>query len=85
MDKMEQLEDCIKVQSSNGNWNYCPYMHGMANGLICAKAVLTGKDPTYLIAPESWLCDSPDIKRPVEATNVQAGCDETTGVAEIIE
>jgi hypothetical protein len=32
-------------------------MHGMANGLICARAVLTGQEPEYLDAPDEWLSD----------------------------
>jgi len=31
--KIEKLRELVKVQSSDGNWNYSEYMLGMANGL----------------------------------------------------
>lgn len=52
-----KLDDVIKTQCSNGNWNYSPYMHGLTNGLILAKAILEEKDPIYLDAPKERLCD----------------------------
>jgi hypothetical protein len=52
---LEKLRDLVKTQCSDGNWNYDPYMHGMANGLICALAVLEGKEPKYMDAPSGWL------------------------------
>lgn len=58
MTNKEKLEDLIKVQSSDGNWNYDPYMHGMANGMILAKAVMEDKEPKYLDAPKEWLCNN---------------------------
>jgi len=33
-------------------------MHGMANGLIAARSMITGKSPEYLDAPKKWLCDT---------------------------
>jgi len=63
MDKaIKELKDVIKVQCMSGNWNYDPYMHGMANGLICALAILTGKEPNYLHAPDEWLCNRPNFE-----------------------
>ena len=56
---LETLEDMIKVQCSHGNWNFDPYMHGMANGLILARAVLTDTEPEFLKAPDQWLIDNP--------------------------
>lgn len=52
---IKNLQDQIKIQSQNGNWNYDPYMHGMANGLICAYATIMGVEPRYLDAPKKWL------------------------------
>ncbi len=68
---MNDLKEMIKVQCSNGNWNYDPYMHGMANGMICAMALITGKEPEYLEAPKVWLKDLPDISKPTSSLNVQ--------------
>ena len=58
MTGIEALEEQVKVQCSHGNWNYDRYMHGMANGLICALATVKGEEPKYMDAPESWLCDT---------------------------
>lgn len=63
---IESLKEMIKIQCSDGNWNYDPYMHGMANGMIFALHLFSegDKSPEYLEAPKVWLCDIPtgDIK-----------------------
>lgn len=59
---ISDLQNMIDVQCTDGNWNYDRYMHGMANGLICALSVLTDKDPKYLDAPDKWICDLPKGK-----------------------
>ena len=55
--KLAELQDLLDVQCNEGNWNYSQYMHGMANGLIVAMAVLTGEEPKYLEPPETFLCE----------------------------
>lgn len=55
--RIKNLEEVIDVQSQSGNWNYDAYMHGMANGLILAAAIVHDRDPVYLDAPERWLAD----------------------------
>ncbi len=55
----KDLQDVIDTQCSDGNWNYDPYMHGMANGLIVARSILTGEEPVFLEAPKKWLSDVP--------------------------
>lgn len=57
LEKMEQLRELIKTQCSDGNWNYDPYMHGMANGMILSEHVASGAegDVAYLDAPDHWL------------------------------
>lgn len=59
MTKLQKLKDMIKIQSTDGNWNHSQYMHGMANGMILALALLEDKDPVFLHAPDKWLCDRP--------------------------
>lgn len=54
---VKTLQDLVKVQCSNGNFDYDPYMHGMANGLICALACVKGERAEYISAPEQWLKD----------------------------
>ena len=55
----KRLDDILKVQCMNGNWNYDPYMHGMANGLILAQSIVTEKEPQFLNAPKQWLREHP--------------------------
>jgi len=55
---LEKLDEIIKIQCTDGNWNWDAYMHGMANGLIAARSMITGKSPEYLDAPKKWLCDT---------------------------
>ena len=48
----------VQVQSSDGNWNYDPYMHGMANGMILIEHLfhMDEGEPKYLKAPQNgWL------------------------------
>lgn len=49
------LTSIKNIQCTNGNWNYNGYMHGMANGLILAEAIIKGTFPEFLDAPEKWL------------------------------
>ncbi len=51
------LDEAIRLQSTDGTWNYDPYLHGMANGLIYAKSLLTGEDPKYLDPPAFYKVD----------------------------
>jgi hypothetical protein len=59
----------IAVQSSDGNWNYGPYNHGYANGLILAEAIMHDLEPRFLDAPKEWIserdglvCSNEDLK-----------------------
>jgi hypothetical protein len=56
-DGLKRLQKIIAMQSSTGNYDWDPYMHGMANGLILAKAILTDEEPKYLDAPKQWLSE----------------------------
>lgn len=65
---VKTLSEMKDVQCSDGNWNYDPYMHGMANGMIFALSLFDDKEPEYLEAPEQWLKDLPDTEvKAVEA------------------
>lgn len=68
MKEIEALRELVKIQTDHGNWNYDPYMHGMANGLILALATLEDKEPKFLSAPKEWLKDRPKFE-PEEATS----------------
>ena len=59
---IDSLRDVTNIQRSDGNWNYDPYMHGMANGLILALSMFEGGKLKYLEAPEQWVKDLPDVE-----------------------
>jgi hypothetical protein len=52
---LKRLQDLINTQCSDGNWNYDPYMHGLANGLLLAKSCFTDEEPKFLSSPEKWI------------------------------
>jgi len=54
-DKIEELENFTDIQCNDGNWNYDPYMHGMANGMLFSLSLLKDEEPKYLDAPDKWL------------------------------
>lgn len=58
------IDNAVAIQCSDGNWNYDPYMHGMANGLLLAQTYMAHPTGAYdaehykpLSAPERWLSD----------------------------
>ena len=65
---LQTLRDLTQVQCNYGNWNYDPYMHGMANGMILALSLFEAGEPQYLDAPAEWLKDRPAPEK------VSAGC-----------
>ncbi|MCK5538840.1 MAG: hypothetical protein KAI79_18585 [Bacteroidales bacterium] len=56
--KTKELKEIVDVQCTSGNWDYDPYMHGMANGLIMAQSIIENKNPIFFETPDKWLCDS---------------------------
>jgi hypothetical protein len=56
-DILAEFDEMIELQCSSGNWDFDPYMHGMANGMIFMRSLVSGGDPQYLEAPSSWLSD----------------------------
>jgi len=63
--KIEQIQDITNVQCGDGNWNYDPYMQGLANGLLLAVHILEDKEgaPDYKQAPEHWLSDLKTLEK----------------------
>jgi hypothetical protein len=57
-ESLRKFEALVKIQVSKGNYDFDPYMHGMANGMILASAILRGETPLYLEAPDRWISDS---------------------------
>ncbi len=69
-DLLEKLKEMTAAQCSDGNWDYDPYMHGMANGMLFAVSCMENKTPEYLTAPDVWLRDKHMCGRPVPANKV---------------
>jgi len=61
-DRIKQLKQMIEVQCSNGNWDWSPYMRGLANGMIYSLSILEDTEPTFLEPPEIWLVDKKSPK-----------------------
>ncbi len=61
---IEQLREVVKLSTADGNWNYDHYMHGMANGLILALAIIEDKVPEFLEAPEHWKSSNFGVRFP---------------------
>lgn len=66
---LEQFDEFIAIQCTDGTWNYDPYMQGMANGMIFMKSLVDGQEPDYLEAPKVWLADLPPDSTPPEVAN----------------
>lgn len=60
---LEHLEDVIKIQCSKGNWDYDPYMMGLANGLLMARHLVTGREGEvpFKSSPKKWGKDKPNF------------------------
>jgi len=65
---VKTLREMKDVQCRDGTWNYDPYMHGMANGIIFALSMFDDKPPQYLDAPDVWLKDIPNDDKPIVAS-----------------
>lgn len=48
------FDDLLDIQLSQGNYDFNPYMHGMANGMLLMRSIVSGEDPEYLEAPDRW-------------------------------
>ena len=52
------MDECLHVQTMPGNWDYDPYMHGMANGMILFRSFFFDEStdtPNFLNAPSEWV------------------------------
>lgn len=66
--RIKKLDDLVSIQCTDGNWNYDPYMHGMANGMLVAQACMYDALAQFLDAPEQWLDSREGPVHPTEAT-----------------
>lgn len=60
---IKSMEDVLAVQSSKGNWDVDPYMHGMLNGMILMHALATNGVADFKSAPNYWLSRSQRFKQ----------------------
>ena len=60
LERLNELRRLTKIACTDGNWNYAPYLHGFANGMIFALAIMEDKNPVFLDAPGKWLKDRRD-------------------------
>lgn len=51
---LKKLNNIINIQGKKGNWDSSPYMVGLWNGLIMARAIITGKEPKYRNIPKKF-------------------------------
>lgn len=45
---LDAFDDLLAVQCSDGTWDSDPYMHGMANGMILMRSLVSGETPIFL-------------------------------------
>ncbi len=65
--KIEELRKMTDTACMKGTWDYDPYFHGMANGMIFALSLLEDKEPVYLKAPKVWIKDLKSDSAPIES------------------
>lgn len=52
-ERLDKLNNVVKIQCLDGSWDYDAYMMGLANGLILAQAIMLDKSPEFKKVPES--------------------------------
>lgn len=52
-DRLNKLKQVKLISCQDGNWDYSPYMLGLANGLILAVAIFEDKEPKYLVTSQT--------------------------------
>ena len=63
--RIKDLKNITNTQCQSGNWDYDPYMHGMANGMILSLSTIEGNNPEFLDAPDQWLNVSDTYEKPL--------------------
>lgn len=44
---IQDMNDVLKIQGQDGNWNHDEYMRGMFNGMELMMAIAEKRDPIY--------------------------------------
>jgi len=50
---LRAMREMVKIQGSDGNWNYDEYMRGMYNGMELMLSIIENREPVYKEAPET--------------------------------
>jgi hypothetical protein len=58
MNNIETVKEMVRIQGSDGHWNYDLYMLGLYNGLEFALSILEEREPVFREKPEVWLTDA---------------------------
>ena len=69
---LSSLDDVVKAQCAEGNWDHDEYMHGMANGLILAQSLFSAGLPVYLDPPDVWGKDKANTDQPTSQDGICA-------------
>ena len=69
--QLESTQDIVNVQCNDGNWNYDPYMHGLANGMLIVQSMFTDKPPEFLEAPKVWLESISNNEKPESIETIE--------------
>jgi len=80
LELLAAFDEMLAIQCSDGNWNFDPYMHGMANGMLLMKSLVDGKEPQYLDAPVQWLGDVPNDPKLTVQAGFCAACRHITDI-----
>jgi hypothetical protein len=68
---MIKVNELLKIQGNDGNWNYDPYMQGMYNGMEVVIATIENRQPIFKSAPEKFISDKPDLVMELQKENNQ--------------
>ena len=83
---LNKLHDVIKIQGSDGNWDFDPYHHGMYNGLELARSIVEeDSDPVFLAAPDTWRSKDRDEELRRSSPVLQRAWDEYILLKTLIE
>jgi hypothetical protein len=50
-DKIDDANNCLAVQGTDGNWDYDEYMRGMYNGMEMIQSIYEEREPIFKDAP----------------------------------
>jgi len=67
---IEAMQQALKIQGYDGNWNYSESMFGMYNGMELMMSMVENRRAAFKEIPDTWLKDVESNSSPIEAENV---------------